>query len=115
MQADREVSKTTDLKANPEEMESEAEYWEVHTEEATVKSFGAVKKRHRGQHLAAGQHGEPKELTQGDCGSRRKLDAACRKVSRHAAVARRKRNIFRKIRTQENCGPRKELVAAGRR
>jgi hypothetical protein len=43
------------------------------------------------------------------------LAAACRKVSRRAAVARHKGNIFRKIRTQGNCGPRKELAAAGRK
>jgi hypothetical protein len=43
------------------------------------------------------------------------LVAACRKVSRRAAVARRKRNVFGKIRAQGNCGPRKQLAAAGRR
>jgi hypothetical protein len=74
-----------------------------------------MKKRHRGQHLAAGRRGELKELTRGDCGSQRKLAAACRKVSRRAAVARSKRNVFRKIRTQGNCGPWKELATAGRR
>jgi hypothetical protein len=41
------------------------------------------------------------------------LVAACRKVSRCAAVAWRRRNIFRDIRTQGNCGPRQELGAAG--
>jgi hypothetical protein len=56
--------------------------------------------RHRGQKLAAGRRGEPNELTQGDCGSRRKLVAACRKVSRHARVAWCKRKVFRKIWTQ---------------
>jgi hypothetical protein len=34
MRADQEVSKTMDLKANPEEMESEAEHWEVPKEDA---------------------------------------------------------------------------------
>jgi hypothetical protein len=33
----------------------------------------------------------------------------------HAAVARRKRKVLRKIRTEGNCGPRKELAAADRR
>jgi hypothetical protein len=41
------------------------------------------------------------------------LAAACRKVSRCATVAWRKRNIFRKSRTQANCGLRKEVTAAG--
>jgi hypothetical protein len=35
-----------------------------------------MKKQHRGRHLAAGRRREPKELTWGDCGSRRKLAAA---------------------------------------
>jgi hypothetical protein len=116
MKGNREMMEATDLKVNPEEgMESEVEYREVHTEEAAVKFSGKIKKRHRGRHLAAGRYGEPKELTRGDCGSRRKLAAACRKVSRRAAVVRRKRNVFRKIRTQGNCGPWKELAAAGSR
>jgi hypothetical protein len=48
---------------NPEDMESEVEYREVHTEEVAVKSSGAMKKRHRGWDLAEGRCGEPKELT----------------------------------------------------
>jgi hypothetical protein len=52
--ADREASKTMDLKANPEDMKSEMEHWEVPTEEAAVKSLGTMKKRHRSRHLAAG-------------------------------------------------------------
>jgi hypothetical protein len=40
---------------------------------------------------------------------------ACRKVFNRAAVAHCKRNILRKIRTQGNCGLRKELTAAGRK
>jgi hypothetical protein len=38
MQDDREASKTTDLKANPEKMEFKADHWEVPTEEDAVKS-----------------------------------------------------------------------------
>jgi hypothetical protein len=70
-----------------------------------------MKKRYRGRRLAAGRRREPKELIRGDCGSRRKLAAAYRKVSYRAAVARLKGNIFRVIRTQGNFGPRKELAA----
>jgi hypothetical protein len=40
--------------------------------------------------------------------------AACRKVFRRAKVSRRKRKLFRKIRIQENCEPRKELAVARR-
>jgi hypothetical protein len=98
----------------PEDMESEVEHREVPTEEAAVKSSGTMKKRHRGRHIAAGRRSEPKELTRGDCGSRRKLAAACRKASSRARVAWFKRNVFRKIRTPGNCGPQKELVAVGK-
>jgi hypothetical protein len=70
-------------------------------EDNVVKPVGGWKKQHRGQHLAAVQRGEPKELTQGDCGSRRKFAATCRKVSSYAAVAWRKGNVFRKIRNRE--------------
>jgi hypothetical protein len=59
------------------------------------------KNRHRGRKQAAGRRGEPKKLTRGDCGSRKKLAAACRKVSRHATMAWRKRNIFRKFWTKQ--------------
>jgi hypothetical protein len=67
-----------------------------------VKSSGRTKKRHRGRHLAEGRRGEPKELTRGDCGSRRKLIAVWRKVFRFAAVALCKGNFFRKIRPERN-------------
>jgi hypothetical protein len=74
---------------NPEDMESEVEHREVPMEEAAVKSLGTMKERKRGRHLAAGRHRESKEMTQGDCGSQRKLAATCRKVSRYAEVAQR--------------------------
>jgi hypothetical protein len=35
-------------------MKSEVEHWDVPTEEAAVKSVGALKKGHRDWHLAAG-------------------------------------------------------------
>jgi hypothetical protein len=92
-------------------MESEVEHWEVPMEEAAVKSSGTMKKRHRGRQLVAGQLREPKELTPRECGSRKKLAAACRKVSLHAAVAWHKRKVFRKIWTQGSCGSLKQLTA----
>jgi hypothetical protein len=82
-------------KLNSEDIESEVEHREVPTEEAAVKYSGTMKKRQ-------------KKLTRGDFGSWRKLAAACRKVFHRAAVARRKRNVFRKIQTQGNGGLRKE-------
>jgi hypothetical protein len=48
---------------NTEDMKSKVEHQEVPTEEAAVKSLGAMKKQHRGRHLAAGRHREPKKLT----------------------------------------------------
>jgi hypothetical protein len=103
------------LEPNPEKMESGTEYREVPKEEAAVKSSGTMKKRHKGRHLAAGRRGEQKKLIRGDCGSRRKLAAPCRKVSHRAAVTRRKKYVFRKIRTQGKYGTQTELAAACRK
>jgi hypothetical protein len=47
-----------------------------------------------------------------DHGSRKKLAAACRKASRRATVAWRKRKVFRKSWTHGNCGLRKEVTAS---
>jgi hypothetical protein len=96
-----------------EMMQSAEEHQEVPREEAAVIPVRGRKRRHRGQKEAAGRHGEPKELTRGDCGSQKKLAAACRKASRRATVAWCKRNVFRKSWTHGNCGPRK--VAAARK
>jgi hypothetical protein len=102
----------TELKAKPEENGPVEEHQEIPKENAAVKYSRTMKTRNRGLHQAAKRRGEPKKLTRGDCGSLRNLTAACRKVSRHAAVARCKRNVFWKFRTQENCGPRKKFSPA---
>jgi hypothetical protein len=73
-------------------MKPEAEHQEVSKEHAAVKTGKAPSKQHGDQHLAARK---PKELTQGDCGSQRKLPAACRKVYHHPRVAWRKRNTVK--------------------
>jgi hypothetical protein len=44
-----------------------------------------------------------------------KKAAACRKVSRRATVAWRKKNIFREILTDRNCGLQKEVTASRRK
>jgi hypothetical protein len=101
---------------NSDEKEAVVERQEVPKEDAPVaKTVNERRKWHRGRKLTAGRRGEPKELIREDCGSRRKLAAACRKVSRRAKVARRKRNVCRKIWTEVNCGSRSTLTAAGRR
>jgi hypothetical protein len=93
-------------------MQPVGEHQEVPREEAAVKPVERRKKRHRGRKQAAGRHGEPKELTRGDHGSRKNLAAACRKASRRATVAWRKRNVFRKSWTHGNCGLRKDVTAS---
>jgi hypothetical protein len=75
------------VEPSPEEMESKVECREVPMENAIGTPVGGWKKQQRGQNLDAGQCRKPKKLIQGDCGSRGKLAAACRKVSRCAAVA----------------------------
>jgi hypothetical protein len=76
------------LETNPEMMQSVGEHREVPKEEAAVRSSGALKKWHRGRHLASGRRREPKERTRGNCGSRSKLAAARRRMSCRAWVTR---------------------------
>jgi hypothetical protein len=97
---------------SPKEVESEVERWEVPKEKAAEKSSMVMKKRPRGRRIRAGRHVKPTKLARGDGQSRERLVATCRKVSCHAALAWRKRNLSRKIRTRVNCGPRQELGAA---
>jgi hypothetical protein len=102
-----------ETESNPVKVKSVAVHEEFRTEDAAAKPSGTMKKRHRGRHLAVGRLGKQKDLPRGDCGTRRKLAATCRKMPRCAAVAWRKGNVFRKIRTQGNCRPRNELAPAG--
>jgi hypothetical protein len=88
----------TIIKTGLEERKAVAEHQEVPTEEAEVKSSGTMKMWDTGRHLAAGQCGEPKELTRGEYGTWRKLAATWRKVSHREAMAQHKRNK----RIQEN-------------
>jgi hypothetical protein len=73
------------------QMESWSEHQEARKEEATVKSFGPLKKRHGDLHLAIGRREKPPKVrTQSYGGSRKKLAAAGRRMTRRAGVARRK-------------------------
>jgi hypothetical protein len=110
-----ETIEKTQTEPSPEMMQPVGEHQEVPREEAAVIPVSGWKRRHRGRKQAAGRCGEPKELTRGEGGSRKKLAAACRKASRHATVAYRKRNVFRISWTHENCGPRKEVTTAGKK
>jgi hypothetical protein len=91
-----------------EMMQSAEEHQMVPREDAVMIPVRGRKRRNRGRKEAAGRRGEPKELNRGDRGSRKKLAAACRKASRRATVAWRKRNVFRKSWTHGNCGLRKQ-------
>jgi hypothetical protein len=84
---------------------------EAPVEDAVLKPVKGRKKRHRGQKQAAERCEEPNELTRGIFGSRRKLAAACRKVSRRATVARRRRDVFVIERAQNQDGYKKKCVA----
>jgi hypothetical protein len=94
---------------NPGMMQSIEEHQEIPKEDAAVMPVGELRKRHRFCNLASECRQKMRERTRGNSGSRRKLAAACRKVSRHAKVAWRKRNLIRKIRTLEKCGRQKEF------
>jgi hypothetical protein len=94
-------------------MQSIDEHQEIPKDEAAVMPVGEPRKRSRVCNLAAERGQKRKERTWGNRGSRRKSAAACRKVSRRAKVAWRKRNLFRNVQTQRNCGPRKRLTVTG--
>jgi hypothetical protein len=74
---------------------------------------GEPRKRRRVCNLATERGHNRKERTRGKSGYRRKSAAACRKVSRRAKVAWRKRKLVRRTGTQENCRPRKEFSLTG--
>jgi hypothetical protein len=95
------------LEANPEETEPEAAHEEVPKEDAAMKTFGALKKRHGDRHLVGRRRGQPKKRTQGDGGSRKQLAAACRGMARRAIPATRKGHGHQ--------GPGKDNVVQGPR
>jgi hypothetical protein len=103
----------TETEPNPGMLQSIEGHQEIPKGEAAGMPVVGPRKRRRVRNLAAERRQKRKERTRGYSGSRRKLAAACRKVSRRAKVAWRKRNIIRKIRTLEKCGRRKEFAAAG--
>jgi hypothetical protein len=103
------------MEPNPEEKEAVVEHQDIPTEDVAVMSVGEPRNRRKVWKSAAGRSGEPKKLNRGNHGSRRRLAAACRKVSRHATVTWRQRNLIRQIWTEVNCGPQSTLAAAGRR
>jgi hypothetical protein len=99
---------------NPE-IKSIAVHEEVPKEYTAMNTIGGLRKRHWCRNLAAERRQKPMERTRIKCGSLKQLVAARRETTHRATVAWRKRNVFRKIMTQGNCAPRKELATAGRK
>jgi hypothetical protein len=81
---------TTNLEANHEKSDAVAEHQKVPKDEAAGEIIGALEDRYRDRHLAIGRRRQPKKWTQVDGGSRKKLAAARRRMTRHAVPARRK-------------------------
>jgi hypothetical protein len=79
-----------DAEANPEETESEAEHQEVSKQEATMETYGALKKQYGDQNLAVRRRGQPKKRIQGNGVPRKKLAAAYKWITRCAGAVRRK-------------------------
>jgi hypothetical protein len=104
----------TETEPDPGMMQSKEEHQKIPKGEAAVMPVGGPRKRRRVQNLVAERRQKRKERTRGNRRSRRKSAAACRKVSRHAKVAWRKRNLFR-TGTQENCGSRKRVTVTDRK
>jgi hypothetical protein len=102
-------------KINPGMMQSVEEHQEVPIEDVAVMPVKGLKKRRRVGKSTAGRCGEPKKLNRGNCGSRKKLAAACRKVSRRARMAWQKRKLFRESETRGYCESRKGVTVADRR
>jgi hypothetical protein len=111
----KRIMATKKTEKNPGMTQSIEEHQDVPNEDVTVMPVKGLKKRRRVWKSTAERRGEPKELNQGNCGSRRKLDAACRKVSHRATVAWRKRKLFRKSETRGYCDSRKGVTVADRR
>jgi hypothetical protein len=79
-----------DLEVNAEEIKTEVVHEEVPKEKATVKTVIALKRQHGDWHLAVRHSGQPKKWTQRNCGSWKKLAAACRGITYHPIPAWRK-------------------------
>jgi hypothetical protein len=80
-------------------MKSVMVHEEVPKEHATVKHVRRLRKQHRGENLASERYQKLKEQTWGNCGSQKKLAAACRGMTHRAGVAQCKGHIIRKNQT----------------
>jgi hypothetical protein len=94
----------TETKPDPGKMQSVEEHQEIPKEKAAVMPVGGLRKRRRDRNLSAGRRQKPKRRIRASWQSRRRLTVPGKKITRRATVAWRKRNVFRKIGTQGNCG-----------
>jgi hypothetical protein len=78
------------VEASREQSGVVAEHQEVPKEETAVETIGALEDRYGDRYIAVGSRRQPKKRTQGDDGSREKLVAARRRMTRRAIPARRK-------------------------
>jgi hypothetical protein len=98
------------IEPNPGKMQSAEEHQEIPKEDAAVMPVGELRKRRRDRNLAAGRRQKPKRRIQVTCESWRRLIVSGKKITRRATVAWRKRRVFRRTVSQENCGPRSTLT-----
>jgi hypothetical protein len=85
-------------------MQSAEEHQDAVSEYVAVPPVQGLKKRHRGRKSTAEGRGEQKKGPRGYYESRGKVTVAGKRTSRHATVAWRKRNLFRRNGTKEYCG-----------
>jgi hypothetical protein len=93
-------------------MQSVEEHQEIPKEEAALMLVRGLRKRRRDRNLAAERRQKSKRRIRASCESRRRLTVVGKKMTHRATVAWHKRNVFRRIGTQGNCGPHKEFAAA---
>jgi hypothetical protein len=103
------------VEQDPETMRSVEEHQEIPSEDVAVMPVKGLRKQRRVLNPAAHSSQKKKDGTRRDFGSRRKSEVACRKVSRHATVAWRKRKTFRKSVIRGYCGSRKGVTVADRK
>jgi hypothetical protein len=87
---------TTYEKTNPDQgmMQSTEEHQEIPKGEAAVMPVGEPRKRHRVWNLATEHRQKQKERIRTSCKSKRRSTIACRKETRRATVAWRKRDVL---------------------
>jgi hypothetical protein len=94
-------TEATDLETNSEMIQPVGEHQEVPKEQSSLETGRAPKKKHKSRCLASERRQKPKEGTRGNCGFRKRLAVAGRKMISWARVAWRMKNFVRKIWTKD--------------